>query len=233
MPGGRRGGWMVAQAVHRCPTCGAVLRPGLRFCTGCGAAATLDDPGVTWSLPAAVSSDLTMVLPVTRRVNWRSLRGVAGMVLIGGAAVLLWQAVVGNDVPGFATVRDFKIMLATVVLLLVGAQLVTAAMMYGMLSVSPRNRAGAAFVHRWSGRLLLPAAALVAVYCVSDIGPRSSPTRVAAHTALGSAVFLVAATKLVILRAAPRLQVLVPVLGVATALMLVGLWATSALPALR
>ncbi|MER3420164.1 MAG: hypothetical protein C4290_06405 [Chloroflexota bacterium] len=84
-------------------------------------------------------------------------------------------------------------------------------------------------MHRWGGRGLIVAAALVMVYCVKDIGPQADPTRAAIHSTAGSVVFLVVAAKLLILRGVPRLSGLVPVLGVAATALFVALWLTSAL----
>lgn len=217
-------------ASTRCSACGGELRAGARFCTRCGTpAAAESDLAATWLLPTAPAA----AMPAARPPSLRSLRNLALFILAGAAVVALWLQFVAHEIPGFATVLDFKVMLATVVLLLAATQVVTAALMYGLLRPRGLSGDGAAFVHRWSGRALLIAAALVTTYCVKDIGPQSSPTRVAVHTALGSTVFLVVALKLVLLRAVPRLGVLVPLLGIAAALMFVGLWATSALPALR
>jgi plastocyanin len=88
-------------------------------------------------------------------------------------------------------------------------------------------------MHRWSGRILIPAAAIVTVYCVKDIGPQSSPTRAAIHSVLGSMVFVILAAKLIILRLVPRLSGLVPVLGMVVVAAFVGLWFSSAFHALR
>lgn len=163
----------------------------------------------------------------------RHVAGLVALVLVGGLMVAGWMAVLGDEIPAFATVLDFKVTLATAVLLLAGVQLLTAAVFYGRLHAPWPSGTAAAFLHRWSGRGLIVAAALVTVYCVKDIGPQADPTRAAVHSVAGSAVFLVVAAKLLILRGAPRLSGLVPVLGVAAAALFIALWLTSALVTLR
>jgi plastocyanin len=159
--------------------------------------------------------------------------GLIALLLIGGGTVVAWAVALGDDIPAFATVLDFKVTLATAVLLLAATQLVTAAVFYGWVRPPWPSADAATFVHRWSGRGLLVAAALVTVYCVKDIGPQAEPVRVALHSMAGSAVFLVVAAKLLILRGVPRLSGLVPVLGATAAVLFVALWLTSALFTLR
>lgn len=163
----------------------------------------------------------------------RPAYGVIALLLLGGGAVAAWAVALGDDIPAFATVLDFKITLATAVLLLAVTQLLTAAVFYGWVGPPWPLADAAAFVHRWSGRGLLVAAALVTVSCVKDIGPQASPVRVALHSMAGSAVCLVVAAKLLILRGMPRLSGLMPVLGATAAALFVALWLTSALFALR
>lgn len=159
--------------------------------------------------------------------------GVAGMVAIGTAAILAWLGFVGDRSPGFNSVLDLKIALATLVLILAVVQVLMAALFYGWVPSPGIPNEATAFLHRWSGRVLAPVAFLVLVYCVRDIGAQSTPTRAAIHTVLGSAVFIVLAAKLIILRGVPRLSSLLPVLGVATSLLFIGIWMTSAMFVIR
>jgi plastocyanin len=216
-----------------CPTCGARRPRDNRFCPWCGASVGPADDAVAEgdrAAPAAVAPPTVPAPPPSRLPGLARL--LVLLVAVGGA-LTLWAIVVGDDVPGFRTVLDFKVSLATLVLLLAVLQPAAAAAFYGWLRVPGISGDAAAFVHRWTGRVLLLAAALVAFYCVKDIGPQSSPTRVALHTALGSAVFVVLAAKLLILRGIPRLQGLLPVLGFGLSLLFAGLWFTSAFYVLR
>ncbi len=225
---------MAEYGAAACAACGGALRPDQRFCPTCGAAVPPPRPvEVRFSLPAQAPPPSGHEPAPLAQPSPRHAYGVIGLLLVGGAAVAAWTVTLGDDIPAFATVLDFKVTLATVVLLLAAAQLLTAAVFYGWVRPPWPSADAAAFVHRWSWRGLLVAAALVTVYCVKDIGPQADPVRAALHSMAGSAVFLVVAAKLLILRGVPRLSGLVPVLGVAAAALFVALWLTSALFALR
>lgn len=218
-------------AMRRCPGCGAERRPGVLYCPGCGAllADTVVRAGVAAAVPNSANAPVVAVTPSLAP----GLLRLAALLLIVVVALAAWTALIGNDVPVFRSVLDLKISLATLVLLLAMTQVLTAARFYGWLGLPWPPGEAAAFVHRWTGRLLLPAAVLVTIYCVKDIGPQSTPTRAAVHTVLGSMVFVVVAAKLLILRAAPRLSTLVPMLGLLTAVLFIGIWFSSAFFMLR
>ncbi len=244
---------MAERGMAACAACGGALRPDQRFCPSCGAAVPVRPVEVIFSLPveAAAPADpestplvqRSLPTPLPRAgAEWppaevralpRRVYGLIALTLVGGLAVVGWIAALGDDIPAFATVLDFKVTLATAALLLAGGQLLTAALFYGWVHTPWPSGEAAAFVHRWSGRGLIVAAALITAYCVKDIGPQADPTRAAIHSMAGSAVFLVVVAKLLILRGVPRLSGLVPVLGGTAVALFVLLWLTSALVTLR
>jgi plastocyanin len=223
----RRGG------SRTCGVCGRVSSATNSFCPGCGTMFPIGDAGEpTQPLPLQGSDGGAAATAITGP-RLKDLYGVLALVVVGGIVVTLWTLTVRNDIPAFPNVLDFKIVLATVVFVLAIGQVLSASIFYGWLKVPVPSAEAAAFFHRWSGRILIPCAVLVTIYCVKDIGPQSSPTRVAIHTLLGSAVFVVLAAKLIILRAIPRLGFLVPPLGLTVAALFIGLWLTSAFFVLR
>ncbi|MFN8559847.1 MAG: DUF6529 family protein [Dehalococcoidia bacterium] len=156
------------------------------------------------------------------------LRNLGLLAALAGAALLLWFRAVAGQPPGFRTVLDLKISVATAVFLLAVVQALMASVFYGWLKTPWPSAEAAAFVHRWNGRVVLPAATLVMIYCLKDIGPQADPVRVAVHSTLGGAVIVVAFAKLFVLRFVPRLSLLVPPLGFTLAGLFTAMWLTSA-----
>ena len=83
--------------------------------------------------------------------------------------------------------------------------------------------------HQWGGRIALTLAAFIAIFCLTDIGAATSPTRVLLHGILASTAFLAAGIKFSLLRFRPDLGYRVaPYLGAYMALAFIGVWFTSA-----
>lgn len=212
---------ITANRTGYCGNCGTPVRPGTVFCVACGArTAPL--------LPATLKLGQNGAVAV-RAGPLAQARGLLGTALAGALLIAGWLVLFRDEVPGFSYVFDFKTSMATLIVVLALAQLGSAALFYGWLPFKRPSARTAAFFHRWNGRVLLPAAVLVAIYCAWQAGPQSSPLRPAIHTVLGSSLFVVLITKLAILRFVPRLSRLVPVLGAVLVLLFVGLWSSSAL----
>lgn len=130
-----------------------------------------------------------------------------------------------NDITGNQLLL-WKVVLATVVFGLSGLQVALAARFYGFAAL-PIGAGPAAAVHRWSGRVALVLAVVVAFSClVGPAGP-TSPTRVLLHSVFGAALFAVLAAKFAVLRVLRRGDALVPYLGSALFLLFGAIWATS------
>lgn len=204
------GAGMTDDLTARCRACRAPIEGDAQSCTACG---------VSESPPSFGSL--------------RDLRRLGALALICALVLGWWLVFFRDAVPGFATVPDFKASAATLVVVLVGTQVLTASVFYGWVRTPWPSREAAAFVHRWSGRVLVPTATVVSAYCLKDIGPQSTPVRAAVHTVLAAVMTVALVGKLVILRAVPRLSRLVPVLGVTVAIAFVGIWLTSAFYVVR
>ncbi len=84
-------------------------------------------------------------------------------------------------------------------------------------------------VHRWGGRIAVVLAAIIAFFCMTDIGAPSSPLRVAVHAVAGSIAFALLAVKFGLIRFRPSLAYdTAPWIGRIVAICFVAIWITSA-----
>lgn len=156
---------------------------------------------------------------------------VVTLALGAGAAILIVLTFIGIAQPTYYGLAkaDIKAMGATAVALIAIAQAYT---MEAWLGNLPRGGIRAKYLlraHRWGGRIALTLAALVAIFCMTDIGAATSPVRVVLHETLGSTAFLAAGIKFSLLRFRPELGYRVaPWLGGYMAFAFVGIWITSA-----
>ena len=84
---------------------------------------------------------------------------------------------------------------ATVVVLLTFSQFYT---MESVLGHLPRGRIrmrSMMRVHRWGGRIAIVLAAVIAYFCMTDVGAPHEPVRVAVHAVAGSVAFSLLAIK--------------------------------------
>lgn len=159
-------------------------------------------------------------------------------VLVVGLGVGLAIAVYANAhhpalrplfLVGFSGMLQMKTWLATVALVLVLAQLVTALWMWGRLPgvhSSPRWLTPA---HRWTGTAAFVVSLPVAVHCVWSLGFVTTTPRVFWHSVLGCTFYGAYAAKMLGLRLRGTPGWLVPVLGGLTFTIVVLVWLTSAL----
>ncbi len=117
---------------------------------------------------------------------------------------------------------------STVVVLLTFSQFYT---MESVLGHVPRGRIKMRTmmrVHRWGGRLAIVLAAVIAFYCMVDIGAPSSPIRVLTHIVAGSLAFALLAVKFGLIRFKPSLAYdTAPWIGRIVAVCFVAIWITS------
>jgi hypothetical protein len=131
-----------------------------------------------------------------------------------------------NDVTG-GNLLLWKVIAAAAVFTLSGLQVALAARFWGRGGLIPLSANGAAVVHRWSGRLALALAVLVAYTClVGPAGPLS-PTRVLLHSIFGSLVFAALAAKFALLKLTNKAQRALPYVGVSLFILFGAIWATS------
>src|SRR5690242_6589312 len=124
-----------------------------------------------------------------------------------GAVVSIALGVYGNvhtptgvavNVAGFSSAQSVKAWLATVVVVLVVVQLLSALAMYGKLGGSAP--AWVAPVHRWSGRLAFLVSIPVALHCLYALGFQTFDTRVLVHSLLGCFFYGAFVAKMLLLR---------------------------------
>jgi hypothetical protein len=132
--------------------------------------------------------------------------------------------------PGFYTLQkaEIKALGSTVVALIAISQLYT---MEARLGHLPRAGLKVKYLlraHRWGGRIALMLAALIAYFCITDIGTPTSPIRPFLHAVLGASAFSVIAIKLTLLRFRPQLGYrIAPWLGRYAVVAFIGIWITS------
>ena len=119
---------------------------------------------------------------------------------------------------------------STVVVLLTFSQFYT---MESVLGHLPRGRIkmrSMLRVHRWGGRIAIVLAALIAFFCMTDIGAPNEPLRVALHAVAGSTAFALLGIKFALIRWRPSLAYdAAPWMGRVVALCFVAIWITSGL----
>jgi hypothetical protein len=85
-------------------------------------------------------------------------------------------------------------------------------------------------VHRIGGRLAILLAAVIAYFCITDIGAPHDPLRVAVHAIAGSIAFSLLAVKFALIRWRPHLAYdAAPWIGRIVAVCFVAIWITSGL----
>jgi hypothetical protein len=131
---------------------------------------------------------------------------------------------------GFPAVLPMKAWLTTAAAVLVVAQLVSAAWMWGKLPGAPAPAPrGVATAHRWTGTAAFLVTIPVAYHCLWSLGFRTTDTRVLVHSILGCAFYGAFVTKMLLLRSRRLAPWAIPVAGGALAALLTGLWLTSSL----
>jgi hypothetical protein len=133
--------------------------------------------------------------------------------------------------PGFYTLQkaQIKALGSTIVALIAISQLYT---MEARLGHLPRAGIRVKYLlraHRYGGRIAIVLAALIAYFCITDIGTPTSPLRPILHAVLGASAFSVIAVKLALLRFRPELgRRIAPWLGRYVVFAFIGIWFTSA-----
>jgi hypothetical protein len=155
------------------------------------------------------------------------LGGCAVAILLGVYAKLHHPTGFALDIAGFSSPLYAKAWLTTAAVVFACVQLATA---YRM-----RRPAGADWVvglHRWSGRIAILLTVPVIIHCIYALGFGTYSVRVYAHSVLGClfyGAFVAKMLSLGLVRRDAMPRWLIPVLGVAVFLLLVAVWATSAL----
>ena len=157
---------------------------------------------------------------------------VTGVFAIWGVGLAILTAF-GILQPGFAGLGFktlMKVIGATIVAVLAMSQFYT---MHAVMGHLPRGRFKIKQLmraHRYGGRIAILLAALVAVFCIVDIGAPNQPLRVVVHVVAGCTAFTALAVKFTLIRFRPALAYdLAPNLGGIAAVAFIAIWLTSAL----
>ncbi len=145
--------------------------------------------------------------------------GLVALTFIG----ILQPAFYYND-----TKAAIKAAGSTVVVLLTFSQFYT---MESVLGHVPRGRIkmrSMMTVHRWGGRIAILLAAVIAFFCMVDVGAPNQPLRVVVHIVAGSIAFALLAIKFALIRWKPYLAYdTAPWIGRIVAICFVAIWVTS------
>lgn len=158
--------------------------------------------------------------------------------LVAFALVSLTVGVIAKNSNGVVDPTDYlqlffsdplhlKVWFATAAFTLACFQLLTAASIYGRVSLFPQG-AAVATIHRWSGRLAILITLPVAYHCIFLLGYGDYTTRVTIHSLLGSTIYGAFIAKVLIVRSGSRMPGwALPVAGGLLFSILLGLWLTS------
>ncbi|MGZ4507447.1 MAG: DUF6529 family protein [Blastococcus sp.] len=130
---------------------------------------------------------------------------------------------------GFSGMLQLKTWFATVALLLVVVQVVTALWMWGRLPGAGSAPGWLPALHRWSGSVAFVITVPVALHCVWSLGLVTTTPRVLVHGILGCGFYGAYAAKMLGLRLRGLPGWALPVLGGTLFALFLGVWATSAL----
>jgi uncharacterized protein DUF6529 len=121
----------------------------------------------------------------------------------------------------------WKVIGATVVLLLAGVQVFLAARFWEVIGFAGLAGGTAARIHRILGRVALALAVLIALACVAGPAGPISPPRVLLHSVFGILVFVILGIKFLLLRVLRTGDRFLPLVGSALFLTFGAIWATS------
>jgi hypothetical protein len=131
-----------------------------------------------------------------------------------------------NDVTG-GQLLLWKVIATTTVFALAGLQVLLAARFYNATTVPPISGKSAAAAHRFSGRIAIVLAVIVAISCIAGPAGPTTPTRVLLHSVFGTLAFVVLIAKFMILRVMKKGDKALPFVGVSLFLVFGAIWATT------
>ena len=170
----------------------------------------------------------------TRVPDWMTDVVLVTTAFFGIWAVgLLVLTIIGIAQPAFYYTDQkaaIKAVGSTVVVILAGSQLYT---MESVLGHLPRGRwkiRSLTRAHRLGGRIAIALAAVIAYFCIVDVGTPTSPARVVIHAVAGTTAFSLLAIKFALIRWRPSVAYdIAPWVGRIAAVCFVIIWITSGL----
>ena len=190
------------------------------------------DRAVTAPTAPAPASPAKVYPRRTRVPDWLTDAVLVLTAVFGVWAVaLVVLTVIGITQPAFYYTDQkaaIKALGSTVVVLLTFSQFYT---MESVLGHLPRGRIkmrSMMRVHRIGGRIAIVLAALIAFFCMIDVGAPSEPLRVVVHVVAGATAFSLLGVKFALIRWRPSLAYdAVPWIGRVVAICFVAIWITS------
>ena len=168
----------------------------------------------------------------TRTPDW-----LTDVVLVVTAIFGIWAVAlvvltfIGITQPAFYGTQEkaaIKAVGSTVVVLLTFSQFYTMESVLGHLPRGSIKMRSMLKVHRIGGRLIIVLAALIAFFCMVDVGAPSNPIRVLVHVIAGSTAFVLLGVKFALIRWRPYLAYdTAPWIGRVVAVAFVAIWITS------
>ncbi|MEA2676566.1 MAG: hypothetical protein QOJ81_707 [Chloroflexota bacterium] len=178
--------------------------------------------------------------PTAKKVYERKTRvpdWLTNVVLVTTAVFGIWAVAlvvltfIGITQPAFYGTQEkaaIKALGSTVVVLLTFSQFYTMESVLGHLPRGSIKMRSMLKVHRIGGRLIIVLAALIAFFCMVDVGAPSNPLRVLVHVTAGSTAFALLAIKFALIRWKPYLAYdTAPWIGRVVAVCFVAIWLTS------
>jgi hypothetical protein len=168
----------------------------------------------------------------TRVPDWLTDVVLSVTALFGVWAVaLVILSIIGIAEPAFYYTDQkaaIKAVGSTVVVLLTFSQFYTMESVLGHLPRGSIKMRTMMRVHRFGGFTAIVLAAVIAFFCMVDVGAPSSPFRVLVHITAGSAAFALLAVKFALIRWKPYLAYdTAPWIGRIVAVCFVAIWLTS------
>ena len=170
----------------------------------------------------------------TRAPDWLTdavllITAVFGVWAVG----LIALTVIGIAQPAFYYTDQkaaIKALGSTVVVLLTFSQFYTMESVLGHLPRGSIKMRSMMRVHRIGGRTAIALAAIIAFFCIVDVGAPTSPARVIIHAVFGSIAFALLGVKFALIRFRPSLAYdTAPWIGRIVAVCFVVIWITSGL----
>ena len=168
----------------------------------------------------------------TRAPDW-----LTDLVLVVTAIFGIWAvalvvlSLIGIAEPAFYYTDQkaaIKAVGSTVVVLLTFSQFYTMESVLGHLPRGSIKMRSMLRVHRVGGRITILLAAVIAFFCMVDVGAPSNPLRVLVHVTAGSTAFALLAVKFALIRWKPYLAYdTAPWIGRIVAVCFVAIWLTS------
>lgn len=147
------------------------------------------------------------------------------------AVALVVLTIIGITQPAFYGTQEkaaIKAVGSTVVVLLTFSQFYTMESVLGHLPRGSIKMRSMLKVHRIGGRVIIVLAALIAFFCMVDVGAPSNPLRVLVHVVAGSTAFVLLGIKFALIRWKPYLAYdTAPWIGRVVAVAFVAIWITS------